>query len=121
MKPSEIILKDKNSIRDGADKVLAAIGKIIDKKAGILFQKNDSVLLLINLGGGNVELHLYTLDPPLKLARSLKYFIDKIKDSDLKRVYGTIEFNAPVLNMLRDFGIDVQKSDLPKYQWMANV
>jgi hypothetical protein len=121
MKPSEIILKDKNSIRDGAEKVLAAVGKVIDKQAGLLLQKNDSVLLLVNLGGGNVELHLYTLDAPIRLARSLKYFIDKIKASDLKRVYGAIEFNAPVLQMLRDFGIDVQKSDIPKYQWMANV
>jgi hypothetical protein len=121
MKPSEIILKDKNSIRDGADKVLAAISKIIKDKAGLLLQQNDSVLLLINLGEGNVELHLYTLDQPMKLARSLKYFIDKIKASDLKRVYGSIEFDAPIIRMLRDFGIDIQKSDKPKYQWMANV
>ena len=121
MKPSEIILKDKNSIRDGADKVLTAIGKIVKEKMGILLQQNDSVLLLIDIGHKNAELHLYTLDPPLKLARSLKYFIDKIKASDLKRVYGTIAFDAPILKMLRDFGIDIQKSDNPKYQWMAKV
>lgn len=121
MKPSEIILQDKNSIRDGADKVLTSISKIIKQKAGLLLQQGDSVLLLVNLGEGAVELHLYTVDQPMKLARALKYFIEKIKASDLKRVYGTVEFNAPVLKMLRDFGIDVQESDNPKYNWMANV
>jgi hypothetical protein len=121
MKPSEIILNDKNSIRDGADKVLSAVMKIVQDKAGIILQQNDSILLLANLGKNNAELHLYTLDPPLKLARSLKYFIDQIKASDLKRVYGTIAFDAPILRMLRDFGIDIQKSDNPKYQWMAKV
>ena len=79
------------------------------------------MLLLANLGKKNSELHLYTLDPPMKLARSLKYFIDKIKASDLKRVYGTVAFDAPILRMLRDFGINVQESDNPQYQWMADV
>ena len=121
MKPSEIILNDKEAMKAGADKVLAAVMKIVQKKAGILLHQNNSVLLLANLGDKNAELHLYTLDPPIKLARSLKYFIDKIKDSSLKRVYGTVAFDAPILRMLRDFGIDVQKSDNPQYEWMANV
>jgi len=121
MKPSEIILNDKESMKAGADKVLAAVMKIVQEKAGILLQQNDSVLLLVNLGKKNSELHLYTLDPPMKLARSLKYFIDKIKASDLKRVYGTVAFDAPILRMLRDFGINVQESDNPQYQWMADV
>ena len=121
MKPSEIILNDKESMKVGADRVLAAVMKIVNGKTGMLLQQNDSVLLLVNLGKKNSELHLYTLDPPIKLARSLKYFIDKIKASDLKRVYGTVAFDAPILKMLRDFGIDVKKSDNPQYQWMADV
>ena len=96
MKPSEIILNDKESMKVGADRVLAAVMKIVNGKTGMLLQQNDSVLLLVNLGKKNAELHIYTLDTPMKLARSLKYFIDKIKASDLKRVYGTVAFDAPI-------------------------
>jgi len=121
MKPSEIILKDKNSIRYGADKVLTSVSKIVKQGAGLLLQQGDSVLLLVNLGKGAVELHLFTVEQPMKLAKAIKYFIEKIKASDLKTVYLPTELDAPIIKMLRDFGIEVQESDNPKYQWMANV
>jgi hypothetical protein len=120
MKPSEIILKDKNSIRYGADKMLLAVSKIVKQGAGLLLQQGDSVLLLVNLGKGAVELDLFTVEQPIKLAKSVKYFIDQIhKAPDLERAYGTdVGLDS---KMLKDLGIDVQKSDNPKYQWMANV
>jgi hypothetical protein len=121
MKTSEIILNDKESIKAGADKVLATVGKFIKSGHGVLLKDNNSVLLLIRLGEGLVELHLFTLDKPLTVAKSIKNFIKKIRESDLKAVYGTAPMDSPVVQMLNISGVKVEKSNLPNYQWMAKV
>jgi hypothetical protein len=121
MKTSEIILNDKEAIKAGAEKVLAAVGKLIKSGHGVLLKDNNSVLLLIRLGEGLVELHLYTVDKPLAVAKSIKYFIKKIRESDLKAVYGNAPIDSPVVQMLNISGVKVEKSNLPKYQWMAKV
>jgi len=89
-------------------------------------QKNDSVLLLINIAKGLVELHLFTADPPAKVADSLKYFISKIRDSEIKTVYGKSNGAQDAelqktLQLLKSMGVDVQKSNIEKYTWMATV
>ena len=122
MTPSQIILQDKYSQADDPKKVLAAINRIIKAGDGILLQKNNSLLLLIRLGEGDVELHLYTVDPPQSLGSAVQYFIEKIKDSDLKKVY----FIAPrsgdqLVKMLKMYGVDIQKSDRKQYAYMAKV
>jgi len=122
MTPSEIILRDKYSQEDGPKKVLATIRSIVDSGNGILLQKNNSLLFLVRLGEGDVELHLYTVDPPQFLASSIQYFIEKIRNSDLKKVY----FPKPrggeqIIKMLKMYGIDIQKSDRPRYSYMAKV
>jgi hypothetical protein len=122
MTPSEIILRDQYSQADDPKKVLLGIDRIIKAGNGILLQKNNSVLFLIRLGEGDVELHLYTVDPPQSLASAIQYFIQKIKDSDLKKVY----FIKPksgeqIVRMLKTYGVDIQKSDRKEYAYMAKV
>ena len=122
MTPSEIILQDQYSQADDPKKVLIAINRIIKDGNGVLLQKNNSVLFLIRLGEGDVELHLYTVDPPQSLASAIQYFIEKIKASDLKKVY----FIKPksgeqIVRMLKTYGVDIQKSDRKEYSYMAKV
>ena len=122
MTPSEIILRDQYSQADDPKKVLMGIDRVIKAGNGILLQKNNSVLFLIRLGEGDVELHLYTVDPPQSLASAIQYFIKKIQDSDLKTVY----FIKPksgeqIVRMLKTYGIDIQKSDRKEYAYMAKV
>ena len=122
MTPSEIILQDQYSQADDPKKVLVGIDRIIKAGNGILLQKNNSLLFLIRLGEGDVELHLYTVDPPQSLASAIQYFIEKIKDSDLKKVY----FIKPrsgeqIVKMLKTYGVDIQKSDRKEYAYMAKV
>jgi hypothetical protein len=121
MKPSEIILNDKEAVNAGAQKVLKAIGELVKNKSATLLQDGNSVLVLVSLGKGNVELHLYTVDQPLQVARSVKTFIKKIRDSDIKAVYGTAPMDSPVVRMLEMQGVDVQDSDNDRYNWMAKV
>ncbi len=122
MTPSEIILKDRYSQADDPKKVLLTINQILKIGNGVLLQKNNSVLLLIRLGDGAVELHLYTVDPPQSLASAIQYFIEKIKNSEIKKVY----FIKPksgeqIVRMLKTYGVDIQKSDRKQYAYMAKV
>ena len=122
MTPSQIILQDQYSQADDPKKVLRSISRIIKDGNGVLLQKNNSLLFLIRLGEGDVELHLYTVDPPQSLASAIQYFIQKIRESDLKRVY----FIKPksgeqIVKMLKMYGVDIQKSDRKEYSYMAKV
>ena len=126
MTPSEIITAEAKKYGGNADIMLRKINKLVSSKAAILLQNNDSVLLLINIAKGVVELHLFTMDPPKKVIEALKYFVSKIRASDIKMVYGkgNVAQNPELqktLQALKSIGVDVQKSNLPRYDWMAPV
>jgi hypothetical protein len=123
MTPSEIITQEAQKYGGNADILLRKINKLVQSKAGILLQKNDSLLLLISIAKGIVEAHIFTMDSSAKAINSLKYFKDKIMNSDIQKMY--FKENAKqqdelnkTLQLLKSFGLDVQKSNLPRYDWM---
>jgi len=123
MTPSEIITQEAQKYGGNADILLRKINKLVQGKAGILLQKNDSLLLLISIAKGIVEAHIFTMDSSAKAINSLKYFKDKIMNSDIQKMY--FKENAKqqdelnkTLQLLKSFGLDVQKSNLPRYDWM---
>lgn len=120
MTPSEIIRKDAERMGYDADVVLRKIAKLVKSEGALLLQEGNSLLLLIAIPGNNAELHLYTADSPLNMAKALKVFVQKIRASDLKAVYGSGEV-PQILKMLNQFGVETMKSDLPNYRWMAPV
>jgi len=121
MTPSEIILNDKTSIRDGAKKVLAAIVSAVNTGAAVMLQKNNSLAVFIGLGNDAVEVHLYTVDSAMALASALKYFHEKMVESHIKRVYAQEPAEKNLISLLKSVGINVQKSNKPEYTWMADV
>lgn len=126
MTPSEIITQEAHTIGGDADVLLRKIDKLVDSKAAVLLQKNDTLLLLIAIAKGMAELHIFTVDRPAKVVEAVKYFVEKIKDSDIKVVYGSGNTAQDVklkktLDILDRLGVDVQKSNQPDYQWMATV
>lgn len=120
MTPSEIIRKDAERMGYDADVVLRKLAKLVKSGAAILLQEGNSLLVLIALPGNNAELHLYTADSPLAMAKALKVFIEKIRASDLNAVYGSGDI-PQILKILNQFGVETMKSDLPNYRWMAPV
>jgi len=120
MTPSEIIKKDAEQRGIDPQKLLASVAVLVKKKNAIMLQENESILLLQPIGEGEVELHLFTEDAPLTMAKSLTKFIEKIRSSDLKAVYGDAD-NEQITSFLTRLGVDVQPSDKPKYNWMALV
>jgi len=118
MTPSEIIA---NSVHSQDPKtVLLKINAAVKTGHAVLLQENNSVLFLFRFAKGKVELHLYTQDTPLILAKSLTKFIQKIRQSDIKEVYGKAE-NPQILRFLKTLGVDVMPSDNHKFNWMAKV
>jgi len=127
MKPTEIINAEFQKLGKDSGEFLRLLNIAINKKIAIILQEGDSILVLLTIGEGLVELHLFTTEGPLKVARALSKFIDKIRKSDLKAVYGPKE-DVPnsnklqqTLTMLKTLGVNVQPSDNPKYEWMAKV
>ena len=120
MTPTEIIQKDAVKEDYNADIVIRKIAKLVSSKAAILLQSNDSLLLLIGLPDNDAELHLYTADAPLTLAKSLKDFINKIRGSEIETVYGSAEI-PQMLALLKRLGVDVKPSDKRNYHWMASA
>jgi len=120
MTPSEIVTKDAERIGYDADVMLRKIDKLVTGKAAILLQENDTVLLLISIAKGVVESHLFTADSPKLLFKSLVKFWDKVKKSDINRVYTDIT-NPNVLEMSKRAGWNVQPSNMPRYNGMAVV
>lgn len=126
MTPSEIIKQEAQRVGYDADILMRKIHRLVESKVGLLLQKNDSLLLLITIGKGLAELHIFTVDTPDKVAEAIKYFIEKIRNSDLKRVYGPGGNSQDkelkkTLRLLKSLGVDVQDSDLKQYSWMAPV
>ena len=120
MKPSEIIRKDAIRNKVDPDRLLASISKQLSEKTAIMLQSGDSVLILKKIGKGKVELHLFTVESPKALMRSLKAFIDKIQGSGIEYVYGRAD-NKEILRMLKMLAVEVEESDMKPYNWKAEV
>lgn len=124
MTPSQIITQEAQKVGYDADVLLRKINKLISNKAGILLQKNDSLLLLVGIAKQVAELHIFTMDPPAKVVEALKYFMGEIKKADIKKVYfdsnskQEAELNKTI-QVLKSLGLKVQKSNVKQYDWMV--
>ena len=120
MTPSQIITQDTERRGSDADVMLRKVNKLVQGKAAILLQEGNTILMLINIAKGTVELHLFTTDAPVSLAKAMKAFWKKLQASDIKRAYTDIT-NPQVAEMARRTGWDVQKSNMPRYNTMVVV
>lgn len=118
---SQIIMNDQFSQKDGAEEVVLGINKLVQSGDAVVLQKNNSVLVVVKLEPGVVEVHLYTVDNPIPLASAIDYFHKKLLESDIKRVYGTTPRTPEIIDLMKSVGIQVLPSDNPEYSWMANV
>ena len=121
MRASEIIANDPQTQKVGAAKVLAGISKLTQSGRAIILQSQNTVLVLIAIGEGLAELHIYSVDKPAGIGAAMKDFEQKIRSSDLKRVYGSASLDSQIIRLMKIMGYQVMESDKPNYRWMANV
>jgi hypothetical protein len=120
MTPSEIIAADAKERNLNPEAVLVTVSAMLKQDRAVMLQKNNSVLLLEKIDPGVVALHLFADDTPLTLVKSVRYFVEKIRASDIQAVYGLAD-NEQIVNLLMSLGVPVQESDRPNYNWMAMV
>lgn len=120
MTPSQIITQEVQSVGGDADVMLRKINKLVQGKAAVLLQENDSILLLINIAKGVAEIHLFTTDDTFSLTKSMESFLKKIKSSDVKKVY-IDDTNSKLLDAAKKAGWNLQKSNTPNYAAMVAV
>jgi hypothetical protein len=121
MSASQIILNDAQVKEAGAEQIIQAISELVESGKAVLVQHNNSVIVLISIGDGEAEIHLYTLDPPHRLASAMKHFHDELLKSGIQKVYGTEMPDKQLIKMMLAVGVPVDRSDKPDYYWMAPV
>ena len=120
MHPVEIITKSLQKRGKDHNKYLHKIDNLLKDRKGFLLHENQSVLLGVYLDNHDVELHLLSHDSPLQLAHSLSKFIERVKKSHVRAVYGRAD-NEQIIRFLKRLGVEVEHSDRPGYNWKATV
>lgn len=120
MNADEIILQEAQEAGVNGRALLQGIKKDLAAGNSQVLRAGNSVLVLKRIGNGAALLHLFTTDNGIGVARAVQDFIQKIRQSDIKVVYGQAE-NQQILKLLGMLGVNVQESDLPEYNWRAEV
>ena len=120
MNASEIIKRDAQRNKVDPANALLAVNKLVQSGDGILLKENDSVLLLKKLKPHVVEAHLFTVDQPMTLSKSMNMFYRKIQASDIQVVYGKAD-TPQIIDLMKKIGIKVQDSDLSQYNWKVVI
>ena len=120
MTPSQILTQEAQNKGVNPQPVLQTVLAQINSGHTVMIQENNSILLITRLGDKRAMLHLSTVDGPIALSKSLVGFLKKLKNSELSVVYGDTT-NQQLLKLMKRVGWDVEKSNLPKFTWMAKV
>lgn len=122
--PSQIIMQDlgRKASPEELQQSIAALAELNNQGKLFILQENNTIAVLISIGDNVVEAHLFTIDKPLVMARSLKVILEELKRSHLKRMYSNVDEDTPkILALMRNFGITTKESDNPEYVWMADL
>jgi hypothetical protein len=118
---SQIIMNDARSKAEGAEQIILMVNDLVQSGKAILLKKHNTVLVVTKIGNNEVDVHLYTLDPPHRLAAAMKYFHDELLRSGIQKAYGTEMPDKNLIKLMLAAGIPVDKSDKPGYYWMGVV
>ena len=122
MTPQEVIIQDCERTGHRIGAVMHGVAKALDHGAK-LFHDDKSVVVLEPIGKSQREykVHLFTVDSPVGLVRSVRKIVAQIAAiPKLQRVYGNAK-DPQVIKMLRTAGVAVQKPDKEGFTWMAEA
>jgi hypothetical protein len=124
MPPSQIITADlgRKATPEEVQEALKALEILVEQDKLFILQENNTIIVLISIGDSVVEAHLFSVDVPLVMARSLKTMLEELKRSHLKRMYSNVDDDTPkILALMNRFGFEIQESDNPEYVWMTDL
>lgn len=118
MRIEEIIMADRRKKGLDPHHALRRVHRRMGKQKSSVLHENNTVVTAHRIGPGIAEVHLYTQDNPLTLARSITQMLHSAQLKGVKHLYSTT--NNPSLvqflqHVLSRSGMRVGRSDLPKY------
>ena len=120
--PSNIIMSDPHITDEDREALEQYLPQLIEDGRAVGIRKNNSVLLLILIAEKQAEVHLYTIDDPIRLSSAVEEFIKQLKSSALTKIYSNMAPETPKLfKLMEKHGLIAEDSDRPEYDWMANV
>jgi len=122
--PSQIIMADlgRKATPQEVQEVLVGLGSLSEQGRLFILQENNTIAVLISIGDGIVDAHLFSVDKPLVMARSLKVILEELKRSHITRMYSNVDEDTPkILALMKHFGVESMQSDKPEYVWMADL
>ena len=123
MKPSEIIIQDSEKRNLDPKVVLFGVNYII-KKGGLILSQDKSVLVLQRISKKAFDFHLFTIDSPIGLSKSLLMFLSQMQNKGINELYGKAD-NQEIIGLIKHLatskGVEVKNSDLPQYNWMIEL
>lgn len=120
MRAIEVIAADAHKRGLNPTPIIKSIEHYIVTRKGFVLQKGDTVLFARHITPKELELHLFTVDSPLRLMGALVFFVRAIRKSGVESVYGKAE-SPQILELLKRVGVEVHHSDKPHYNWKAVV
>ena len=120
MTPAEIITADCERHNVDPQKVMGVIAHFVQNKTGKILHSGNSVLFVRMISDENAELHIFTQDSPIAIAKAVPKFWNALKQMQIKKVYGNAD-NQEILQLLQKLGANVQAPDIEGYNWMAEV
>jgi len=124
LSPSQIITDDleRKATLEEVQQTIEYFSNANNEGKLFILQENNTIVVLISIGDSIAEAHLYSLDTPIVMARSMKVMLDELKRSHIKRIYSNVDEDTPkVIALMKRFGTNIQESDNPNYVWMADV
>ena len=124
MPPSQIIMADlgRKADQEEIQQTIEYFSQANDEGKLFILQENNTIVVLVSIGDSVAETHLYSIDTPIVMARSMKTMLDELKRSHINRIYSNVDEDTPkIVALMQRFGTDIQESDNPEYVWMADV
>jgi hypothetical protein len=120
MKPSEIITQVAQQHGVDPKGLASGVYNSLKTKNTLLLQKNDSLMVITMFKPKLAEVHLFTVEKGLALAKSLKEFMQELKnEKHIDRIYVKVD-NDKIIPFAKSIGVNFVKSDLPQFQYMAD-
>ena len=121
MKPTDIIRANAQQQGVSPEAVVGGVGKAIQEKRSFIIQENDTVLVATLIGPGTIDLHMFTMDPPMTLVKSIAKALEQIKRARFIHVI-YVQSKDPQIKRLMDLaGWQPQHSDKLGYDWMIRI
>lgn len=122
MAPSDIILLNCKKYGWDQSKLIGQLARLLDSKKAALIQKNNTLVIVRDIGDNIGEIHVYSEDSPLKFIASLKSIVLQIKETSISAIYGKPN-NEEVMRAFElatnKTGIKISPSDKPDYSFKA--